>query len=152
VLVVFPLGYPSILGYGQILNTHFLPHLTIILILPYTNTFVPMFISLLPTIVALYLFTSTAVRASPCVAFDVQWNLLVFGLDGKDWNAGPQNTWANGASRRQPAFLSVLFILSFWVCGPVGTVADITASGRPCVLLSVAHSILFSDHLVLQTF
>ncbi|KAF8480134.1 hypothetical protein DFH94DRAFT_740521 [Russula ochroleuca] len=66
-----------------------------------------MFISLLPTIVTLYFFSSTAVHASPCVAFDVQWNLLAFGLDGKDWNAGPQNTWANG------------------------TVADITASGRP---------------------
>jgi hypothetical protein len=58
-----------------------------------------MFISLLPTIVTLYFFSSTAVHASPCVAFDVQWNLLAFGLDGKDWNAGPQNTWANGVSQ-----------------------------------------------------
>jgi len=47
------------------------------------------------------------VRASPCVAFDVNWNLLAFGLDGKDWNAGTQNTWASG------------------------TATDITASGRP---------------------
>ncbi|KAF8491886.1 hypothetical protein F5888DRAFT_1807154 [Russula emetica] len=62
---------------------------------------------LLPTIVALYFFSSTAVRGSPCVAFDVTWNLLAFGLDGKDWNAGTQDTWANG------------------------TAADITASGRP---------------------
>jgi len=66
-----------------------------------------MFTSLLPTIVALYFFSTTAVRASPCVAFDVQWNLLAFGLDDKDWNAGTQNTWASG------------------------TAADITASGRP---------------------
>jgi hypothetical protein len=72
-----------------------------------------MFISLLPTIVALYFFTSTAVRASPCVAFDVKWNLLAFGLDDKDWNAGQQNTWANGASQRQPVSLSALFILHF---------------------------------------
>lgn len=63
--------------------------------------------SLLPTIVALYFFSFTAVRGSPCVTFDVKWNLLAFGLDGKDWNAGPQNTWASG------------------------TAADITASGRP---------------------
>jgi hypothetical protein len=55
--------------------------------------------SLLPTIVALYFFSSTVVRGSPCVTFDVTWNLLAFGLDGKDWNAGPQNTWANGASQ-----------------------------------------------------
>jgi hypothetical protein len=53
----------------------------------------------LPTIVALFLFSSAAVRATPCVAFDVNWNLLAFGLDGKDWNAGTQDTWASGASR-----------------------------------------------------
>jgi hypothetical protein len=55
--------------------------------------------SLLPTIVALYLFSSTAVRGSPCVAFDVTWDLLAFGLNGKDWNAGKQNSWANGTSQ-----------------------------------------------------
>lgn len=26
--------------------------------------------------------------ASPCVSFDANWNLLAFGLGGKDWNAG----------------------------------------------------------------
>jgi len=61
----------------------------------------------LPTIVALFLFSSAAVRATPCIAFDVNWNLLAFGLDGKDWNAGTQDTWASG------------------------TATDITASGRP---------------------
>jgi hypothetical protein len=55
--------------------------------------------SLLPTIVALYFFSYTTVRGSPCVAFDVTWNLLAFGLDGKDWNAGTQNAWAKGASQ-----------------------------------------------------
>ena len=63
------------------------------------SSFIAMFTSLLPTIVALYFFSNTSVRASPCVAFDVQWNLLAFGLDGKDWNAGTQDKWANGASQ-----------------------------------------------------
>jgi len=64
-------------------------------------------LSLLPTFVALYFFSSTAVRGSPCVTFDAKWNLLAFGFDGKDWNAGQQNTWASG------------------------TAADMTAKGRP---------------------
>jgi hypothetical protein len=80
-----------------------------------------MFTSLLPTIVALYFFSTTAVRASPCVAFDVQWNLLAFGLDGKDWNAGTQNTWASGAFLRTavslPLLKKCLLILSFLVYG-----------------------------------
>ncbi|TDL24667.1 hypothetical protein BD410DRAFT_786206 [Rickenella mellea] len=37
----------------------------------------------------------SAVRASPCVAMDIDFNLLVFGLDGKDYNAGPQNSWTS---------------------------------------------------------
>jgi len=61
----------------------------------------------LPTLATLFLVSSAAVRASPCIAFDVNWNLLAFGLDGKDWNAGAQATWASG------------------------TATDITASGRP---------------------
>jgi hypothetical protein len=56
-----------------------------------------MFTLSLSTIVALFLSSSIAVRASPCVAFDTHWNLLAFGLDGKDWNAGTQDTWATGA-------------------------------------------------------
>ncbi|KAI9458858.1 hypothetical protein BJY52DRAFT_1119232 [Lactarius psammicola] len=58
------------------------------------------------TFVALFV-SPAAVRASPCVAFDTNWNLLAFGLGGKDWNAGTQDTWASG------------------------TATDITASGRP---------------------
>ncbi|KAF7797074.1 hypothetical protein EIP86_008266 [Pleurotus ostreatoroseus] len=42
-----------------------------------------------------------------CVTFDASFNLLVFGLDGKDWNAGTQDAWAGGKA------------------------TDITASGRP---------------------
>jgi len=61
-----------------------------------------------PLLTLVTLFVSPLlVRASPCVAFDVSWNLLAFGLDGKDWNAATQDTWASG------------------------TATDITASGRP---------------------
>lgn len=35
-----------------------------------------------------------AVRASPCVAMDADFNLLVFGLGGKDFNAGTQDKWS----------------------------------------------------------
>lgn len=45
---------------------------------------------------ALSTFTSHFVRARPCVAFDIQWNLLAFGFDGKDFSAGTQDTWASG--------------------------------------------------------
>jgi len=84
---------------------------------------------LLPTVVALYFFSPIVVRASPCLAFDVKWDLLAFGLDGKDWNAGPQNTWANGAA------------------------ADITAAGRPpfdganttCFLSQYANAVYVID-------
>ncbi|KAF8552492.1 hypothetical protein OG21DRAFT_1416053 [Imleria badia] len=62
-----------------------------------------------PTIVSLLLLSaSAAVTASPCVAFDVNWNLLAFGLDGKDWSAGTQDTWSAS-----------------------GQATDITANGRP---------------------
>jgi hypothetical protein len=61
-----------------------------------------------PLLTLVTLFVSPVlVRASPCVTFDTSWNLLAFGLDGKDWNAGPQETWASG------------------------TATEITASGRP---------------------
>ncbi|KAF9240484.1 hypothetical protein BU15DRAFT_87684 [Melanogaster broomeanus] len=63
----------------------------------------------LPTVVSLLLLsTSATVRATPCVAFDINWNLLAFGLDGKDWYAGTQDTWTGS-----------------------GGAKDITTSGRP---------------------
>ncbi|KIJ63733.1 hypothetical protein HYDPIDRAFT_175811 [Hydnomerulius pinastri MD-312] len=63
----------------------------------------------LPTVVSLLLLSASAtVRATPCVAFDINWNLLAFGLDGKDWDAGTQDTWTGS-----------------------GKATDITASGRP---------------------
>lgn len=48
-----------------------------------------------PTAVSLLLLSaSAAVKAKPCITFDVSWNLLAFGLDGKDWSAGTQGTWS----------------------------------------------------------
>ena len=35
-------------------------------------------------------------HASSCVAFDISWNLLAFGFNGKDYNAGTADTWATG--------------------------------------------------------
>ncbi|KAF9493735.1 hypothetical protein BDN71DRAFT_1567672 [Pleurotus eryngii] len=65
---------------------------------------------------ALSTFTSHFVRARPCVAFDIQWNLLAFGFDGKDFSAGTQDTWASGE-----------------YANPLSRshTTDITTSGRP---------------------
>ncbi|EIM82085.1 uncharacterized protein STEHIDRAFT_141989 [Stereum hirsutum FP-91666 SS1] len=59
------------------------------------------------TIATLFAAAPAAVRASACVAFDINWNLLAFGLDGKDWDASTQDQWGSG------------------------TASDITATGRP---------------------
>ncbi|KAL5477008.1 hypothetical protein ACEPAI_3195 [Sanghuangporus weigelae] len=37
-------------------------------------------------------------KADPCIAMDTGFNLLVFGVDGKDWNAGAQDTWTSGSA------------------------------------------------------
>lgn len=48
----------------------------------------------LHTLVALFLLSaSQTVLASPCVAFDSNWNLFAFGLNGKDYNATTQDAW-----------------------------------------------------------
>lgn len=44
-----------------------------------------------------------------CVTFDINWNLLAFGFNGKDYNAGTQDTWTSST----------------------GSLKDITANGRP---------------------
>ncbi|KAK0438354.1 uncharacterized protein EV420DRAFT_1342284 [Desarmillaria tabescens] len=61
------------------------------------------------TLVSLLLLSlsSAALAGSACVAFDISWNLLAFGLDGKDYNAGTKDSWASGSAK------------------------DITTSGRP---------------------
>lgn len=45
------------------------------------------------TLVTLFLFSVSQAVASPCIAFDANWNLYAFGLDGKDYNAGTQDKW-----------------------------------------------------------
>jgi hypothetical protein len=42
--------------------------------------------------------TGLASAASSCVAFDIGWNLLAFGFNGKDYNAGTMDAWATGMS------------------------------------------------------
>ncbi|KAJ6464333.1 hypothetical protein DFH09DRAFT_1034234 [Mycena vulgaris] len=60
------------------------------------------------TLVTLFALSAPTVLAgSSCVAFDTNWNLLAFGFNGKDYNAGTSDAWASG------------------------TPTDITASGRP---------------------
>lgn len=44
---------------------------------------------------------------SPCATFDINFDLLVFGLDGKDWNAGPQSSWTSGGYIRGNAPISL---------------------------------------------
>ncbi|TFK90320.1 hypothetical protein K466DRAFT_638163 [Polyporus arcularius HHB13444] len=62
----------------------------------------------LPTLASLLLLAvPRTVYADPCVAFDIDFNLLAFGFGGKDFNAGPQDSWTSGDA------------------------TDITASGRP---------------------
>ncbi|KAJ7182703.1 hypothetical protein C8R43DRAFT_967771 [Mycena crocata] len=61
------------------------------------------------TLVTLFALSapSAVLASSSCVAFDVNWNLLAFGFNGKDYDAGTSDTWASGTAK------------------------DITASGRP---------------------
>jgi len=49
----------------------------------------------LSAFVSLLLLTLSqfSVHASPCLTFDVGFNLLAFDLNGKDWNAGTQDVW-----------------------------------------------------------
>jgi len=35
---------------------------------------------------------------SSCVAFDIHWNLLALGFNGKDYSAGTQDKWASGTA------------------------------------------------------
>ena len=52
-----------------------------------------------PTLVSLFLLVAPkAASSSPCLAFDADFNLLAFGLDGKDWSAGQQDSWTSGKS------------------------------------------------------
>ncbi|KAJ7088587.1 hypothetical protein C8R44DRAFT_649419 [Mycena epipterygia] len=61
------------------------------------------------TLVTLFALSapSAVLAGSSCIAFDTKWNLLAFGFNGKDYNAGTSDTWASG------------------------TATDITTTGRP---------------------
>jgi hypothetical protein len=63
---------------------------------------------LILTFVTLFLLSVTQTVASPCIAFDANWNLYAFGLEGKDYNASTQDKWTGS-----------------------NTANDVTTSGRP---------------------
>lgn len=50
----------------------------------------------LASLVSLLLLTlsQSLVSASPCLSFDINFNLLAFGFGGKDYDAGTQDAWA----------------------------------------------------------
>ena len=52
---------------------------------------------LLTTVALFALSVSQMVFAAPCIAFDADWNLYAFGLNGKDYNAGTQDKWTGSA-------------------------------------------------------
>ena len=43
---------------------------------------------------------TTTAGPSGCVSFDVNWNLLAFGFNGKDYNAGTQDTWTSSSGTK----------------------------------------------------
>jgi hypothetical protein len=52
------------------------------------------------TLAALHISSAAAANntggPAGCVTFDVNFNLLAFGFNGKDYSAGTQDTWASG--------------------------------------------------------
>jgi hypothetical protein len=54
---------------------------------------------LLTTVIAVAVRGATTATAGPsgCVSFDVNWNLLAFGFNGKDYNVGTQDTWTSAS-------------------------------------------------------
>ncbi|KAJ7750471.1 hypothetical protein DFH07DRAFT_746210 [Mycena maculata] len=69
--------------------------------------------SLFTLVTLLALTTPSVLAGSSCVAFDTAWNLLAFGFNGKDYNAGTSDTWASVDSSSP------------------GSATDITTTGRP---------------------
>jgi len=83
---------------------------------------------LAPTVASLLLLSaSAAVKASPCVAFDTTWNLLAFGLDGKDWSVGTQDSWSGSTH----VFSTYIIRLLSDLFSAGGQATDITTTGRP---------------------
>jgi hypothetical protein len=75
--------------------------------------------SLLTAITLVALHTSSAAAAaaagpSGCVSFDIHWNLLAFGFNGKDYNAGTQDAWSSSSGRKTvPSRLVASRVLTF---------------------------------------
>ena len=73
----------------------------------------------IPTLVSLFLLAvPKAVYASPCVTFDINFNLLAFGFNGKDWNAGLQDSWPTGECRPEIRISLLFFLVSFTAYAP----------------------------------
>lgn len=53
--------------------------------------------SLLTAFVFAGVHGAAAAGPSGCVSFDINWNLLAFGFNGKDFNAGTQDTWTTSS-------------------------------------------------------
>lgn len=53
---------------------------------------------LLTLVSLLFLSVASQVAASPCVAFDADWNLYAFGFNGNDYNASSSSSWASGTA------------------------------------------------------
>ena len=80
----FPSSFP---------RTHSPPHLSSPFATIHSRKELAMFNSPLTTAALFALGATRAALASPCVAFDTKWNLLAFGLNGKDWNAGQLHSY-----------------------------------------------------------
>ena len=95
-----------------------------------------MFCRSLLTITLVAIHTSCAAAAalaaatagpSGCIGFDVNWNLLAFGFNGKDYNIGTEDLWASG----RKTVLGYLVVNVLMNIDVVGSVNDITTSNRP---------------------
>ena len=96
--------------YFVIFDSHFSHRLASSLLSPFTTLFSsripPVSAMLSLTLVSLLLSPFLLLHraaAVPCIAMDTSFNLLVFGVDGKDWNAGTQDSWTDGAQSFIPA-------------------------------------------------
>lgn len=64
------------------------------------------------TLVLLFVsFVPLFVHGSPCIAMDADFNLLVFGINGNDYNAGQQSSWAGCENFRGLALDLFIYLL-----------------------------------------
>lgn len=79
----------------------------------------------LSTLVSLLLLAvPKAVYADPCVAFDADFNLLAFGINGKDYTAGKQDSWSGGEC---PSCRSLPNPVVLFACELAGRRCDVVA-------------------------